>query len=328
MASLLAVDNLTTYFKEDAKLTKAVDGVSFHIEEGEVIGIVGESGCGKTTIMMSLLQLIPIPPGQVRGSVIFEGSDILKYKQYSNEMRSIRGGKIGMIFQEPSTSLNPIIKIEQQLIDTIGQNPGLSKAEILMRMTRFLRMVGVPETELFLNYYPYQLSTGMQQKVMIAMALSGYPKILMADEPTAELDITTQAQILDFIHRTIIERNAALILATRNLSIIARYANRVYIMYAGRIVEEAPCKELFHNPLHPYTIAMLQSLPRLDQAKASRLQVIWGKSPDPANLPNHCAFLPRCSHRTDICRFYEPPLLKQVSPGHSCACYVRIENNT
>ena len=264
--SLLRVDDLKTYFYTEEGVVKAVDGVTFDIEPGEILGLVGESGCGKTVSALSILRLIPMPPGRiVGGSVHFEGDDLAKMDE--DEIRHIRGNKIAMIFQEPMTSLNPVLTIGRQLTETLELHLKMDRSAATQRAIELLEMVGIPEARSRINDYPHQFSGGMRQRVMIAMALSCNPKLLLADEPTTALDVTIQAQILELLTRLTRELGTAVIIITHNLGVVARYADRVNVMYAGKIVEAATALELYHEPRHPYTLGLLKSVPRLDQAR-------------------------------------------------------------
>ena len=293
MASLLEVKDLKTHFFTAEGVVKAVDGVSYDLEEGETLGLVGESGCGKSVSALSLMRLIPDPPGKVvDGEVFFEGKDILNINM--EEMRHIRGGKISMIFQEPMTSLNPVLTIERQLTETLQLHMGMTQGEARKEAASLLVRVGIPDPESRMRQYPHQFSGGMRQRVMIAMALSCNPRLIIADEPTTALDVTIQAQILELMKVLTAESRVALIVITHNLGVVARYADRVNIMYAGKIIERGPAKEIYGNPRHPYTVGLLKSVPRLDQPRRARLEPIEGQPPDLINLPQGCAFRDRC----------------------------------
>ena len=302
---------------------KAVDGVSFHIDEHEIIGLVGESGCGKSVTMLSTIQLIPTPPGIIAdGKVLFEGLDLLNYRAKGPEMSSIRGGKISMVFQEPMTSLNPVLTISRQMTEMLELHLNMNHQESRKRAIELLKMVGIPEAEGRIDDYPHQFSGGMRQRVMIAMALSCNPRILIADEPTTALDVTTQAQVLELMREMVNRFKAALILVTHNLGVIARYAQRVYVMYAGRIVESGHCKEIFRARRHPYTISLLKALPRLDESTGRELISIPGAPPSLIEMPGSCAFLPRCPYHVRECEAERWPELRQVAHQHLVACYV------
>src|SRR5688500_1730189 len=279
MATLLRIKDLKTHFYTEEGVVKAVDGVSYELEEGETLGLVGESGCGKSVSAMSILRLIPNPPGKVvGGEIIFDGQDLLKADE--DEIRHIRGNRIAMVFQEPMTSLNPVLTIGRQITEAIELHLKYDKEKSKKRAVELLEMVGIPEAAGRLNDYPHQFSGGMRQRVMIAMALSCNPKLLLADEPTTALDVTIQAQILETIKELCTRLGTAVMLITHNLGLVARYTDRVIVMYAGRIVEEASVYELFANPQHPYTIGLLRSMPRLDEARKERLIPIEGMPPD------------------------------------------------
>ena len=319
MAPLLQVRDLRTSFFTDDGEVKAVDGVTFDVEEGETLGLVGESGCGKSVSALSLLRLIPSPPGKIiGGEVIFEGEDLLKVSE--NEIRHVRGNKIAMIFQEPMTSLNPVLTIGRQLTEGLELHMNMDGSSATNRAVQLLEMVGIPEAETRIRDYPHQFSGGMRQRVMIAMALSCNPKLLLADEPTTALDVTIQAQVLEILARLSRELGTSIIIITHNLGVVARYADRVNVMYAGRIVETATAKRLYANPQHPYTVGLLTSVPRLDQERKQKLQVIEGVPPDLINLPEGCAFYDRCTFRVDRCKAEAPPLMP-VEDKHLAACW-------
>lgn len=330
MSKLLQVRDLHTHFFTDEGVVRAVDGVSYDIEEGETLGLVGESGCGKTVSALSILRLIPSPPGKiVGGEIMFEGRDLLKVDE--EEIRHIRGNRIAMVFQEPMTSLNPVLTIGRQLTEALELHLKLDRHASAKRAVELLEMVGIPEAASRLNDYPHQFSGGMRQRVMIAMALSCNPKLLLADEPTTALDVTIQAQILEIMARLSRELGTAVIIITHNLGVVARYADRVNVMYAGKIVEAATASALYADPRHPYTIGLLRSVPRLDQARKDKLIPIEGVPPDLINPPKGCSFYPRCAYRTDRCQAEEPPLML-VDEKHYAACWYdvrqrRPENN-
>ncbi len=316
---LLQVKDLRTYFYTEGGVVKAVDGVSFDVEEGEIVGLVGESGCGKTVTALSILRLIPTPPGRiVGGEVWFEGQDLLRLRD--GEIRHVRGNKIAMIFQEPMTSLNPVLTIGRQITEALELHLKMDQRAARRRAIELLDMVRIPEAERRVRDYPHQFSGGMRQRVMIAMALSCNPRLLLADEPTTALDVTIQAQILELLTGLVREMGTAVVIVTHNLGVIARYADRVNVMYAGQIVESAPAMELYHHPLHPYTLGLLRSVPRLDQARRERLEPIEGFPPDPAHIPSGCPFRPRCRWAVSRCQEENPPLL-QVGERHYSACW-------
>lgn len=317
---LLSVRNLKTHYFTQDGVVRAVDGVDFDIERGKILGIVGESGCGKSQSVLSVMGLIPKPPGKiVDGEIIFEGKDLVKATEA--EMRSIRGNDISMIFQEPMTSLNPVFTIGNQIMEVIMLHQKLNKRDAKAKAIEMLELVGIPAPDKRVDEYPHQLSGGMRQRVMIAMALSCNPKLLIADEPTTALDVTIQAQILDLMKQLQNDIGMAIALITHDLGVIAEVVERVVVMYAGKIVEEAPVGELFSKPLHPYTLGLLGSIPAIDK-KTDRLKVIPGIVPNPMNLPPGCRFNPRCEYVMDICRKQEPEI-KKVGKDHSVRCWLR-----
>ena len=319
MATLLEVKDLQTHFFTMDGVVKAVDGVSYDLEEGETLGLVGESGCGKSVSALSLMRLIPDPPGKiVNGEVMLDGEDILKIDM--DEMRNIRGAKMSMVFQEPMTSLNPVLTIERQLTETLQLHKGMGKVEARREGVDLLSRVGIPDPEQRIKQYPHQFSGGMRQRVMIAMALSCNPRLIIADEPTTALDVTIQAQILELMKSLTTEFGVALIVITHNLGVVARYADRVNIMYAGRIIERGSAKEIYANPRHPYTVGLLRSVPRLDLPRRARLDPIEGQPPDLVNLPQGCAFRARCRWAIDKCAT-DTPVLQETSSNHWSACW-------
>ena len=319
MATLLQVNGLKTHFFTFEGTVKAVDGVSYELEEGETLGLVGESGCGKSVSALSLMRLIPDPPGKiVEGEVIFNGEDILKIDM--DEMRRIRGGSMSMVFQEPMTSLNPVLTVEKQLIETLQLHMGMGAVESKQAGVELLERVGIPDPERRIKQYPHQFSGGMRQRVMIAMALSCNPKLIIADEPTTALDVTIQAQILEMMKSLTSEFGVALIVITHNLGVVARYADRVNIMYAGKIIERGSAKEIYANPRHPYTIGLLNSVPRLDLPRRAKLEPIEGQPPDLINIPQGCSFRARCRWAIDKCANDTPPLTT-LEEGHLTACW-------
>ena len=321
MGTLLQVKNLKTQFRTEEGVVRAVDGVTYDVEEGETLGLVGESGCGKSVSALSILRLIPNPPGKiVAGEVIFEGEDILKMDE--EEVRHIRGNRIAMVFQEPMTSLNPVLTIGRQLTEALELHLKMDGNQSKKRAAELLEMVGIPAAGSRLNDYPHQYSGGMRQRVMIAMAMSCNPKLLLADEPTTALDVTIQAQILEIMARLSRELGTAVVIITHNLGVVARYADRVNVMYAGKVVEMATAKELYANPRHPYTIGLLKSVPRLDQGRKDRLIPIEGVPPDLVNPPAGCSFAPRCAYKIDKCVVEEPPLMPTGEGKHQAACWV------
>ena len=323
MTTLLEVNSLKTRFYTQDGVVHAVNGISYVLNEGETLGIVGESGCGKSVSVLSAMRLIPEPPGKiVGGQVIFEGEDLLKMSM--DEIRHVRGNKIAMIFQDPMTSLNPVLTIGRQVEEALELHMGMNKSQARQRAIELLQMVGIPQAEDRIDDYPHQFSGGMRQRVMIAMALSCNPQILIADEPTTALDVTIQAQILDLVKRLRDDIGMAIIWITHDLGIIAGLADKVIVMYAGFIVETAPVKELYGDPRHPYTIGLLGSLPRLDERKSHKLVSIEGLPPDLIDLPPGCPFAPRCNYVIDRC-LEENPSLEVVGPNnHRIACWVDI----
>ena len=319
MSPLLEVKNLRTHFYTFEGVVKAVDGVSYDLEEGETLGLVGESGCGKSVSAMSLMRLIPDPPGKiVDGEILFEGQDVLQLSM--DEMRHIRGAKMSMVFQEPMTSLNPVLNLEKQLGETLQLHKGMTKQEARQESVELLARVGIPDPERRVRQYPHQFSGGMRQRVMIAMALSCNPRVIIADEPTTALDVTIQAQILELMKGLTQEFGVAMIVITHNLGVVARYADRMNIMYAGKIIERGESAEIYSNPRHPYTVGLLKSVPRLDLPRRTRLDPIEGQPPDLIAVPKGCAFRARCKWAVDKCATDEPGL-ETVAEGHYSACW-------
>ena len=306
-------------------VVKAVDGVSYHINKEEIVGLVGESGCGKSVSQLSVMQLIQIPPGEiVDGEIIFEGENLLKFKTYSDEMRSIRGGKIAMIFQEPMTSLNPLFTIGEQLMEMLKLHLRMDRQGAKKRAIELLELVGITDAKVRVGDYPHQFSGGMRQRVMIAMALSCNPKLVIADEPTTAVDVTTQAQLLEIMTDMVTRFKTSLVIVTHNLGIVARYADRIYVMYAGNIVEAGTSEEIFGDPRHPYTISLLRSVPRLDEPRRAKLTPISGMPPNLIGMPPLCAFRPRCTYR-ERCQSEPFPGLIQISGQHSVRCHLDIK---
>jgi oligopeptide/dipeptide ABC transporter ATP-binding protein len=318
------MEGLQTHFFTAVGVVRAVDGVSYALKSGETLGVVGESGCGKSVSALSILRLVANPPGRIVGGAIrFEGRNLLELSE--TEMERIRGNEISMIFQEPMTSLNPLYTVGRQIAEAVALHQGLGKRDAWDRAVEMLRRVSIPEPERRAHAYPHQLSGGMRQRVMIAMALSCNPKVLIADEPTTALDVTIQAQILDLMRELQDKYGTAIILITHDMGVVAENADRVVVMYAGRKVEEADAAELFDNPGHPYTKGLLGSIPHLDTAARSgdvrpRLNEIKGMVPSLFNLPPGCSFAPRCAHASDQCRAVTPPL-EEHRPGHWIACW-------
>jgi len=326
MTSLLEVKGLKTRFFTQDGVVQAVNGVSYILGEGEALGIVGESGCGKSVSVLSIMRLIPDPPGKiVGGEVMFEGRDLLKMT--ADEVRDIRGNKIAMIFQDPMTSLNPVLTIGRQVSEALELHLGMDKKEARQRTVELLEMVGIPEAVDRVDDYPHQFSGGMRQRVMIAMGLSCNPQILIADEPTTALDVTIQAQIVELVKRLREEIGMAVIWITHDLGIIAGFAENVIVMYAGFIVEMASVKGLYGDPRHPYTIGLLGSLPRLDAKTHEKLVSIEGLPPDLIALPEGCPFAARCDYVMDKCLEENPPL-EPVGPNHYIACWVDVTGGT
>jgi peptide/nickel transport system ATP-binding protein len=319
MDELLIIKNLKTYFYTDEGVVKAVDDVSLRINRGQTLCIVGESGCGKSITAMSILRLIPDPPGKIEGGeIIFEGKDLLKLSD--DEVREIRGNKISMIFQEPMTSLNPVFTIGNQIIEAIMLHQKLDKKEATKKAVEALKLVGIPRAEEIINAYPHELSGGMRQRAMIAMAMVCNPTLLIADEPTTALDVTIQAQILDLMRKLKEETKTSIMLITHDLGVVAEMAEYVTVMYAGKVVEEADVIELFKNPKHPYTLGLLESKPQILIDK-EKLYSIPGQVPNPFNLPKGCYFFPRCEKAMEICKEVMPTL-KEVGNGHKVACHL------
>lgn len=322
MGALLEVKNLKTYFSTREGTVKAVDGISYDVNPGETIGIVGESGCGKTVSALSILRLIPDPPGKiVGGELIFEGQDLLKLSE--KEIRGLRGNEIAMIFQEPMTSLNPVLTIGRQISEPMELHRGMAKGEALRESIKLLESVQIPAGESRIGGYPHQFSGGMRQRVMIAMAISCSPKLLIADEPTTAIDVTIQAQLLELMKAITRDTGTALIIITHNLGVVARYADRVNVMYAGRIVEQGTADDIYHDTRHPYTLGLLKSVPRLDETVKEKLIPVEGLPPDLTDIPKGCAFNPRCTYAFDQC-FEETPELNAVGNGHYKACWADV----
>jgi oligopeptide/dipeptide ABC transporter ATP-binding protein len=317
--ALLEVADLRTEFRTGLGTVPAVDGISYTVERGETVAIVGESGSGKTAGALSLLRLIPDPPGRITGgSVLFAGRDLMRLSE--DEMRQVRGGDIGMVFQEPMTSLNPVLTIGRQITETLEQHRGIGHAAAEERATELLGRVGISDPPRRLRQYPHQLSGGMRQRIMIAIAIACDPKLIIADEPTTALDVTIQAQVLELMKNLTQRLGAALIIITHNLGVVARYADRVNVMYAGRIVESGPPAAVYHTAGHPYTMALLRSVPRLDRPRRDRLDPIAGQPPNLTRLDRGCAFRPRCRFAAEACAHERPRLMAVGEPGHLAAC--------
>jgi oligopeptide/dipeptide ABC transporter ATP-binding protein len=319
---LLQIKGLKTHFFTDDGVSPAVDGVDYEVRKGETLGVVGESGCGKSVTALSIMRLIPEPPGKIiAGDIVFEGQSLLALS--NEEMRRIRGNKISMIFQEPMTSLNPVYTIGNQISEALQLHQGLTKKDAHERSIEMLQLVGIPLPERRVNEHPHQLSGGMRQRAMIAMALSCNPSLLIADEPTTALDVTIQAQILDLMTSLKADLDTAIILITHDLGVVAESAARVVVMYAGKVVEEADVYNIFEHPLHPYTEGLLESIPRIDRSaqKKTRLKEIQGVVPIPSQLPPGCHFNPRCPKVMDVCR-REIPVLKEEKADHRVRCWL------
>jgi len=321
LPKLLEVKGLTTHFFTSDGVVRAVDGVSYDLEEGETLGLVGESGCGKSVSALSIMRLIPWPPGKiVSGEVFFEGRNILDFQE--SDMRRIRGNRMAMVFQEPMTSLNPVLTIGRQITETLELHLRMSKKEANKRACELIEMVGISDPERRLSQYPHQFSGGMRQRIMIAMALSCNPKLLIADEPTTALDVTIQAQILELMRNLCRDFGTALIIITHNLGVVARYADRVNVMYAGKIVERGTARQIYSDPRHPYTLGLLRSVPRLDEPRKQMLDPIEGHPPDLVDLPEGCNFQDRCRFVVEKCSLEEPTLVN-INEGHLSACWER-----
>jgi oligopeptide transport system ATP-binding protein len=317
---LLDVQGLETQFRTPDGIVHAVNGVSFGLREGETLGVVGESGCGKSVTMLSTLRLIPSPPGKVvAGKALYRGQDLLKMS--NDEIRNIRGAQIAMIFQDPMTSLNPVLTVERQMTESLQLHMGMTREQARNRSAELLTMVGIPKAKDRLSDYPHQFSGGMRQRVMIAMSLACNPQILIADEPTTALDVTIQAQIVELVKRLRDELGMAIIWITHDLGIVAGLAQRVLVMYGGYIIEDSPVKDLYANPQHPYTIGLLGSLPRVDGNKGDKLYSIEGIPPTLMQKPTNCPFAPRCQWAMERC-YKENPVLEEVAPDHRVACWV------
>ena len=323
MPELLSVKGLETRFRTQEGVVHAVNGVSFKLNEGETLGIVGESGCGKSVSVLSILRLIPMPPGEiVAGTVDFQGKDLLKLSP--EELRHVRGAQIGFVFQDPMTSFNPVLTIGRQLVEPLEIHLGMNKQQAWKRAVELLEMVQIPNPEDRMKDYPHQFSGGMRQRAMIAMALSCSPQVLIADEPTTSLDVTIQAQIIDLVKSLRDELGMAIIWITHDLGVVAGLAERVQVMYAGYVVEESKVKDIYQSPEHPYTLGLLRSLPRLDMEQKQRLVSIEGVPPVLFKIPKFCPFVSRCTFRVEKCLQENPPLLT-VGKDHKAACWVNTK---
>jgi oligopeptide transport system ATP-binding protein len=315
---LLEVKNLTTYFFTHEGIVRAVDDVSWDINSGEIIGLVGESGCGKSVTALSIMRLITKPGRIIRGEILYDGTDLLKLGE--EEIRRLRCSQIAMIFQEPMTSLNPVLTVERQLTETLEIHMGMGKKEAKKQAIELVKLVGIADPQMRIKQYPFQFSGGMRQRVMIAIALSCSPKLLIADEPTTAVDVTIQAQLLEVMGEMTKTFGTALIIITHNLGVVARHAQRVNVMYAGRIVEKGMSMDIFKKPRHPYTLGLMASVPRLDEPVKKRLFPIDGMPPNQIDMPDRCAFFPRCSYAADRCREVPWPPLYQIDKDHWVAC--------
>ncbi|HUZ76171.1 MAG TPA: ABC transporter ATP-binding protein [Chloroflexota bacterium] len=320
METLLSVRNLHTQFRTRDGIVKAVDGVSFDIGKGETLGVVGESGCGKSVTALSIMRLVQ-EPGQVTGEVLFDGQNLLTLPLA--EMRHVRGARIAMIFQDPMTSLNPVLTIARQLTEGLQLHLKLNRKQARERAVELLDLVGIPAARARLDDYPHQFSGGMRQRVMIAMALSCNPRLLIADEPTTALDVTIQAQIIDLIKKLTADFGTAVMFISHNLGVVAGLCDRIQVMYAGHIVEAAQTEDLFRAPKHPYTLGLLRSIPRLDQSRRAKLVPIDGLPPDLIRTPPGCPFNPRCTYVEERCQV-DRPLLREVNTDHAVACHVDV----
>ncbi|HXZ91492.1 MAG TPA: ABC transporter ATP-binding protein [Burkholderiales bacterium] len=320
MAALLEVENLRTQFQTAAGTVQAVDGISYTVNEGETVAIVGESGCGKSVSALSVMRLVAEPAGRIEsGRILYKGRDLLALSE--EEMRDIRGREIAMVFQEPMTSLNPVLTIGRQLTEGPEIHLGMTQADARARAVELLGLVGISDPERRLAQYPHHFSGGMRQRLMIAMALACKPSLILADEPTTALDVTIQAQILELMRSLSRRLGVAMVIITHNLGVVARYADRVNVMYAGRIIEKGSAAEIYADPRHPYTLGLLRSVPRLDEPRRARLVPIEGQPPDLARLPPGCSFAPRCVYRTARCEAEAPALAAIGAPGHVAACW-------
>jgi len=322
MTALLAVDNLCTRFHTPEGTVFAVNGISFKVDEGETLAVVGESGCGKSVSMLSILGLVPVPPAEiVSGSALFAGTDLLLLSE--TNLQHIRGKEIGMVFQDPMTSLNPVLSIGRQVTESLRTHLAMDSTQAALQAVRLLESVGIPDPARRLKDYPHQFSGGMRQRVMIAIALACSPRLLIADEPTTALDVTIQAQIIELVIRLRQQLGMAMVWITHDLGVVAGLADRVNVMYAGFIVEEARVEDLYDHPSHPYTLALLAALPRSDQRRQHRLKPIPGAPPSLLVKPESCPFAPRCEFVIDLCRI-ENPTLRPVAPEHKIACWVDV----
>lgn len=324
---LLEVEHLRTSFFMENREVKAVNDVSYYVDEKEIVAVVGESGCGKSVTQMSVMQLIPTPPGRILGGkVLWNGEDLLHYSQ--RDMQRVRGAEISMIFQEPMTSLNPVYTVGQQLTEVIRTHMKVSKKEAWDIGIEALKAVGIPDPAARMNNYPFEMSGGMRQRVMISIAVACRSKLIIADEPTTALDVTTQAQVMELLLSLVRQNGTSVVVVTHNLGLVARYADRVYVMYAGKIVESGSTEEILTHPAHPYTRGLLQSVPRLDDDQNEPLIPIQGAPPSLANLPDTCAFMPRCPYACARCGSSGIPALQRRGSGeHFAACHLELEDH-
>jgi oligopeptide/dipeptide ABC transporter ATP-binding protein len=319
--ALLSVENMQVRFKVDSGYLYALNGLSYQIAEKETVALVGESGCGKTASQLAIMRLLTYPGEILRGKALFEGKDLLGFKANGKEMSSIRGRIMAMIFQEPHSALNPVLTIGRQMTEMLEKHLGMSSQKAKQRAVELLAMVNIPKAGEIQKHYPYQFSGGMLQRVMIAMALSCSPKLLIADEPTSALDVTTQVHVLDLLSKLVEEHHTSLVLVTHNLSIVARYAQRIMIMYAGQIVESGVSNDILCNPRHPYTIGLLNCMPRLNRDQNMNLTPIKGAPPHLHEMPTTCTFLPRCEFRSDDCYRNPVPSLVEAGDQHYVRCH-------
>jgi oligopeptide/dipeptide ABC transporter ATP-binding protein len=319
LGAVLEIKGLKTYFFTDEGVVRSVDGMELTVGQGETVGLVGESGSGKSVTSLTVMGLLPKPQGRVvEGSILFEGEDLVKFSEA--QMREIRGNQISMIFQEPMTSLNPVFTIGDQLVEVLRIHKSMGKNESRQRAVDLLKEVGIPRAEQIVNEYPHNLSGGMRQRVMIAIAMACSPKLLIADEPTTALDVTIQAQILDLMHKLKLENNMSILLITHDLGVVAETCDRVVVMYGGKVVEEADVETIFNAPKHPYTIGLLNSIPSMDE-EVEWLESIPGNVPIPSEMPSGCKFAPRCSNAMERCKEAEPEL-RQIGYGHKVRCFL------
>jgi len=323
--TLLEVTDLRTSFFMDMKEIKSVGGISYHVNEREIVAIVGESGCGKSVSQLSVMQLLQTPPGRILGGkVVFEGRDLLEYKANSKEIRSVRGAKIAMIFQEPMTSLNPVYTVGSQISEVIRRHKKCSRRDAWRLGVEALDSVGIPDPELRMKNYPFEMSGGMRQRVLIAIAVACRSRLIIADEPTTALDVTTQAQVMELLLHIVDTTGASLVIVTHNLGLVSRYAHRIYVMYAGKIVESGTTEDLLIRPKHPYTTGLLRCVPKLEESRRETLVPIGGAPPDLGELPDNCAFYPRCPYATDECKSSPAPVLRPVDDQmHFTACHLK-----